>query len=100
MQPAIKVFIASLKDEPSNQNNISAEVDVTAVLPICDMATGNAKMLKFGKNNENKMTICSLVTVHYKVCDNTEVKINVWCTNLVHLLNENSTEALNLFKTS
>ena len=89
MQPAVKAFVRSLKDESSDHDNISAEVDVTAVLPIRDMATGNAKMLRFGKNNENEMTICSLVTVRDKVCDNTEANGNIWCTNLVHLLNKN-----------
>ena len=50
------------------------------------MATGNAKKLKFRKNNENEMTIYSLVTVRDNNCDNTEANNNVWCTNLVHLL--------------
>ena len=89
IQLAIKALIESLKDESSNENNFSTQVDVTAVLPIRDMATGNTKKLKFGKKNENKITICSLVTVCDNVWNNTKANGNVWCNSLVHLLTNN-----------
>ena len=87
MQPAIKAFNQALQDPSSEWSSLVTKCNINAVLPIRDLSTGQAKIMRFASGTKT-MNVSCLVAIKENVLENTEANGDAWCTMLVREINE------------
>ena len=78
----------ALADETSPHKQLVVSSGITAILPLLDRVTGQAKILWYAGNTKS-IEVRGFVHVYSDVSQNTETNAEVWVKNLVAMLNKN-----------
>ena len=86
MQPALNALSAALKNSNNKYNDLLQRLNITSVLPIVDVETGQPKKLHFA-NGTKMMNIRCFVYIFDSVHDCNDNNLDNICTNLCNEFN-------------
>ena len=77
----------ALRDPSNKWNDLVSKCNITATLPIRDLATGQPKIHHYASGTKT-MNVSSIVSIRQDVEENTEQNGNAWCNMLVREINQ------------